>query len=154
MLLKFSVKILMANKLLMCNILCLSYISSIVLDNDLLIPKNLKSKHLRYGNHLQESDRRQHWSNAGLPDPDVYIPVSLLSTPPTITPTRKPYGEIVNKDFFDKLNYATTPSPESQYKSKNPRKVGPRDVVATLPHRGSGDQSLFPLGAPQQPVRR
>merc|ERR1719483_660451 len=30
-----------------------------------------------------------------------FIPVSLLSTPPTITTTDRPYGEIVNKDFYD-----------------------------------------------------
>ena len=28
-----------------------------------------------------------------------YIPVSLLSTPPTLNTHQQPYGEIVNKDF-------------------------------------------------------
>jgi hypothetical protein len=114
--------------------------------------KRPHDKRHRYGSHLQESDRRQHWVKEGPENSEAYFPVSLMSTPPTITTTRRPYGEIVNKDFFDKLR-----SPSSQtYKAKNPRIVGPRDVVAKLPNRGGEEHNLFPLGAPhsQLPQRR
>ena len=36
-----------------------------------------------------------------------YVPVSLLSTPPTIQPPQKPYGDIVNKDFNESVVAAT-----------------------------------------------
>jgi len=64
-----------------------------------------------------------------------YIPVSLLSTPPTITTTNRPYGEIVNKDFYDLSTGARRkPKPEAP---KSGRKV------AT-----SSTNTLYPLGNP------
>ena len=109
---------------------------------------------------MAESERRrqQHWGEEWPENPENYLPVSLLSTPPTITTTRRPYGEIVNKDFFDKLRSPATKSPVSiKNKPKNSRQVsgGQRDVLASLPNRGGGgEQNLFPLGGPQPPPRR
>ena len=40
----------------------------------------------------------------------MYIPVSLLSTPPTIETTDRSYGDIVNEDFY-----------QFELKNKNPQ---------------------------------
>lgn len=64
-----------------------------------------------------------------------FIPVSLLSTPPTITTTDRPYGEIVNKDFYDLSTGGRKPKPEFP-------KSG-RKVVAA-----SSTNTLYPLGNP------
>jgi len=63
-----------------------------------------------------------------------FIPVSLLSTPPTITTTNRPYGEIVNKDFYDLSTGEAKPKPEA------PKSV--RKVVT------SSTNTLYPLGNP------
>jgi len=65
-----------------------------------------------------------------------FIPVSLLSTPPTITTTNRPYGEIVNKDFYDLSTGETKPKPEAP---KSGRKV----VTSS-----TNTNTLYPLGNP------
>ena len=78
---------------------------------------------------IQKSEERVH-----------YVPVSLLSTPPTIQPPQKPYGEIVNKDFNELFKKQQRP-----LRSKRPRSQ----------HRGkissagkSTRNSVYPLGNP------
>lgn len=69
------------------------------------------------------------------PDQGVrFIPVSLLSTPPTITTTDRPYGEIVNKDFYDLSTLGRKPKPVTL---KSGRKV-----------TTSSTNTLYPLGNP------
>jgi len=69
-----------------------------------------------------------------------FIPVSLLSTPPTITTTDRPYGEIVNKDFYDLSTRGKKQKPET-------RKLGRK--VAT-----KNTNTLYPLGNPYQGSNR
>jgi len=68
-----------------------------------------------------------------------YIPVSLLTTPPTITTTSRPYGEIVNKDFYEFKNRA---SATTQAVAKSGMKRAP-NVVSP-----EGTENVFPLGNP------
>jgi len=75
-------------------------------------------------------------SRIGLDEEGVrFIPVSLLSTPPTITTTNRPYGEIVNKDFYD------LSTGQRRSKSEVPQH-GRKAVTST------STNTLFPLGNP------
>ena len=70
-----------------------------------------------------------------------FVPVSKISTPPTITTTEKPYGEIVNKDFYDELsaNKQITPLYQDSQPLKSVRKVS----VEIGEHN-----TAYPLGNP------
>ena len=80
------------------------------------------------GISIQESEERVH-----------YVPVSLLSTPPTIQPPQKPYGEIVNKDFNELFKKQKRPSP-----SKHHRAQARGKTTAGKSTRNS----VYPLGNP------
>ena len=86
----------------------------------------------------REFDRR---GNSPINQAVKFVPVSQISTPPTITTTEKPYGEIVNKDFYDELSAARQIQPLHQHSPplKSARKVS----VET------GEQNTaYPLGNP------
>ena len=73
-----------------------------------------------------------------------YVPVSQITTPPTLTTTKQPYGQIVNKDFYDALSSSRqsdtrTPSSSSTL-VKTARKV--MDVEL------DEETKAFPLGNP------
>ena len=70
-----------------------------------------------------------------------FVPVSQISTPPTITTTERPYGEIVNKDFYDELSANRQIQPLHQHSEplKSVRKVS----VEIGEHN-----TAYPLGNP------
>ena len=67
-----------------------------------------------------------------------YVPVSLLSTPPTLHTPQQPYGDIVNKDFNDLFKKQRRP----QTRPVLPPNIG-RDTVLN-PSRNN----VYPLGNP------
>ena len=72
-----------------------------------------------------------------------YVPVSQITTPPTITdPPSKTYDEIVNKDFYDVLSAARNPPPTSNRPRpvKNARRVADPSTEE--------ETKAFPLGNP------
>lgn len=48
-----------------------------------------------------------------------YVPVSSLSTPPTIATPQRPYGDIVNKDFNDSFKNQVRPQASQRRKPQN-----------------------------------
>ena len=80
------------------------------------------------GISIQESEERVH-----------YVPVSLLSTPPTIQPPQKPYGEIVNKDFNELFKKQKRPSPSKHHRAQARGKTSAGK---------SSRNSVYPLGNP------
>ena len=52
-----------------------------------------------------------------------YVPVSLISTPPTITTTARPYGEIVNQEFYREFSRASQPGRQQSSRRKAGRRV-------------------------------
>ena len=52
-----------------------------------------------------------------------YIPVSLLTTPPTLEHSERPYGEIVNEDFYRFRNQPPAHQPVTSLGGPRPRGV-------------------------------
>ena len=86
----------------------------------------------------REFDRR---GNSPINQAVKFVPVSQIATPPSITTTEKPYGEIVNKDFYDELAAARQTQPLDQHSPplKSARKVS----VEAGEHN-----TAYPLGNP------
>ena len=88
----------------------------------------------------REFDRR---GNSPINQAVKFVPVSQISTPPTITTTEKPYGEIVNKDFYDELSAARQIQPLHPDSQRAPLKSARKVSVE------SGEQNTaYPLGNP------
>ena len=68
-----------------------------------------------------------------------YVPVSLLSTPPTIQTPQKPYGEIVNKDFNELFKKKQRPLGTKRHRSQHRGKISAGK---------STRNSVYPLGNP------
>ena len=77
---------------------------------------------------FQKSEERVH-----------YVPVSLLSTPPTIQTPQKPYGEIVNKDFNELFKKKQRPLGTKRHRSQHRGKISAGK---------STRNSVYPLGNP------
>lgn len=77
---------------------------------------------------FQKSEERVH-----------YVPVSLLSTPPTIQPPQKPYGDIVNKDFNELFKKKQRPLGTKRHRSQHRGKISAGK---------STRNSVYPLGNP------
>ena len=77
-----------------------------------------------------------------------YVPVSQITTPPTLTTTKEPYGQIVNKDFYDALSssrQSDTRTPSSSSSSSSaPVKTARRVADVELDE----ETKAFPLGNP------
>ena len=80
------------------------------------------------GINIQKSEERVH-----------YVPVSLFSTPPTIQPPQKPYGEIVNKDFNELFKKKQRPLGTKRHRSQHRGKISAGK---------STRNSVYPLGNP------
>lgn len=105
----------------------------------------------RAQNRVSE-DNNYHYdeSPASAPAPGPprlrFVPVSQISTPPTITTTSKPYGEIVNRDFYE-----TVKEDSLRSRAKQSRRV-PDYQAAPVTAR---TERTWPLGSPgylQEPV--
>ena len=86
----------------------------------------------------REFDRR---GNSPINQPVKFVPVSQISTPPTITTTEKSYGEIVNKDFYDELSAARQTQPLT-------RQSPPLKSARKVSIENSEQNTAYPLGNP------
>ena len=94
-----------------------------------------------YEDYKDQIEYDRHSGNSPIHQKVKFIPVSKISTPPTITTTEKPYGEIVNKDFYDELT--ANRQVQSSHQQRSPVKSLRKVSVEIGEHN-----TAYPLGNP------